>query len=149
MQTAQQVTKQQQARIVARMQQRIAVVQALRASKHAARIAAKQQAAFIAAVQQQAAQYGVAPAQVQAMLHAVNKGAPAARANSATQQPSSAVIVVNGVPLKPCKAVHAICAANPTATRAQVLHLCKLQGINQATASTQYGVYQKTNKVAA
>lgn len=143
MQTVQQVTKQQQARIINRMQQRIAVVQALRASKHVARIAARQQAAFITQVQQLAAQYGINTAQVLKMHNSNNT---AARANSGTATPSAAQVMVNGVPYKPTKAVHALCAANPTATRAQLLAMCAQHGINPATASTQVGLYRAANK---
>lgn len=149
MQTKNQVAAQQQKvrnnNAVVRMQQRIAAVQQLRASKHAARVAARNQQAFVTQVQQLAQQYGV---NVQQVINMHNSNTTAARANSATANPSNALVVVAGVPLKPCKAVHALCAANPTATRAQILGLCAQHGINQATASTQYGVYKKQQKVA-
>lgn len=129
-----------QGNAVARMQQRIAKVQQLRASKHAARIAARNQSAFLLQVNELAVQYGINAQQLIKMHNSNNTNA---RANSATVNPSAALVTVNGVPLKPCKAVHALCAANPTATRAQVLQMCAQHGINPATAATQYGVYRK------
>lgn len=130
-----------QANAVARMQQRIAKVQQLRASKHAVRIATRNQQAFIVAMQELAAKHGVNPAQ---LLQVGN-----ARANSATHKPSAPVVHVAGAALNPCKAVHALCAANPTYTRAQMVQLCVDQGINPNTAKTQVGVYRAQAKAAA
>jgi hypothetical protein len=127
---------------VTRMQQRIAVVQQLRASKNAARKHAAAQAAFIAGVQQLAAQHGIA--NVQHLLHTGT-----ARANSATVTPSNTSVVVDGVALRPCAAVHALCAKYPHYTRAQMVQLCTDNGINKATASTQVGVYRTAAAKAA
>lgn len=129
-----------------RMQQRIAAVQEQRAAKHAARIADRNQRAFMLALQEQAAQYGIAPEQVAKMLGATDR---AARANSGTIAPSNEMVVVNGVAYKPCKAVHALCDTIPNATRAEMLELCKDNGINAATASTQVGKYRAAAKAAA
>jgi hypothetical protein len=115
--------------------QRIAAKQA----KYTAAVAAyndaqqklAQQAAFNAAVAELHAKFGIA----------VQPVAP--RANSATTAPSASAINVNGVLLKPVAAVHAICAANPNATRKQVIAACIQAGINPATAATQYGVYKQ------
>lgn len=68
------------------------------------------------------------------------------RANSATPKPSAAAIVVNGELLTPCKAVHALCASNPTLTRKQLVALAVQHGINENTAQTQYGVFKAKNK---
>lgn len=127
---------------VVRMQQRIAQVQAVRAAKNNARVQQRNQQAYLLAVQQLAAQYGVtAPVQTVALN---------ARANSATVAPSTALVSVQGVQYKPCAAVHALCATLPaTATRAQMLQLCKDNGINAATASTQVGIYRKQQAQAA
>lgn len=130
---------------VVRMQQRIAKVQQLRASKNAARKLAAAHAAFVAGVQQLAAQQGIAPQQVAAML---GMQARNARANSATVAPSSSAVVVQGSALRPCAAVHALCAQYPHYTRAQMVQLCVDNGINKATASTQVGVY-RTNAAKA
>lgn len=119
---------------VALMQRRVAAKQAKFAQvQHAAKVAAYQ-----AAVAALAQQHGLPVPTV----------ALAPRANSATVQPSSAVITVNGVQYKPTKAVHAIAAANPNATRKQVLQLCINAGINQATAATQYNVFKQQGKQA-
>lgn len=96
---------------------------------------AKRQA-FELQVAQLAAQYGIA----------VNPAQVAPRANSATFVPSSNQINVGGQYFTPCKAVHAIAASMPTATRKQVLEACIAAGINKATASTQYGLWKNANK---
>jgi len=135
---------------IARMQARIAAVQALRSSKHAARVAARNQQAFTLQMQQLAAQYNVAPEQLKAMLGATDR---AARANSATANPSTELVTVNGVSYKPCAAVHALCdwlvSTEPNATRKQMLELCKDNGINASTAATQVGLYRARAKAAA
>jgi phage FluMu gp28-like protein len=135
---------------IVRLQQRIAAVQQLRASKNAARKFAAQQQAFALAVQQAAAQYGVTPQQAAAALGLV---ASSARANSATVQPSVPTLQVQGTQHKPCAAVHALCAqlvaTDPHATRKQMLQLCTDNGINPATASTQVGRFRAANKLAA
>lgn len=129
---------------IVRMQQRIAAVQALRATKHQQRIAARNAAAYQAALQQLAAQYGMQAPKVSIDLHA--------RANSATVAPSAPLVTVQGVAYKPCKAVHALCdqlvQRNPDATRAEMLQLCRDNGINAATASTQVGLYRKARAAA-
>lgn len=116
----------------ARYQQRIAAVQQLRASKNAARALAAQQQAYMLAVQQLAAQYNMPvpnTLSVRSVAHA-QKHAPSA---------------VQGA----CAAVHKIAtevsAANggSTKVRAQVLAACKAQGINPATAATQYAKWVK------
>lgn len=128
----------------ARNAARIAAVQQLRASKNAVRAAATKQQAYMLAVQQLSAQYGV-PVPSFAPVVARN-----ARANSATVAPSATTVSVNGVAYKPCKAVHALCATLPAnATRTQQLQLCKDNGINAATASTQVGIYRKAAATAA
>jgi prolyl-tRNA editing enzyme YbaK/EbsC (Cys-tRNA(Pro) deacylase) len=127
------------------MQQRIAAVQQMRASKHAARIAARKHDAFITGVHQLAAQLGVDPAQ----LLRAQKVAYNARANSATVAPSSEVVHVNGEALRPCKAVHALCATIPNATRSEMLQLCKDNGINPSTAATQVGKFRAMQAEAA
>jgi hypothetical protein len=133
---------------VTRMQQRIAKVQQLRASKNEVRRVAAAQQAFMLAVQQQAATYGIAPQQVQAMF--APQVARTARANSATVAPSTELITVRGVQYKPCKAVHALCATLPaTATRAEMLQLCYDNGINRSTAATQVGLYRAAVAKAA
>lgn len=146
MQTKQQVVTVQQRNAVARMQARIAKVQALRAAKNVARRQAAAHAAFVAGVQQLAAAQGIAPQQVAAML---GLQASNARANSATVAPSKQLVHVNGVALKPCAAVHALCAQYPHYTRQQMLQLCTDNGINAATASTQVGLYRSNVAKAA
>lgn len=126
---------------------RVALVQTQRAVKYraaklqahnvaqAAWVAQQQQLqqtqAFNLAVQQLAAQYGVA----------INPTSVAPRANSATVQPSSNVVLVNGVYLRPVAAVHAIAAQYNN--RKQTIAACLAAGINPATAATQWGVYKK------
>lgn len=111
----------------------------VRAAKNVARAQRVAQANFMLAVQQAAAQYGINPAQVLAPQQV----SAYARANSATVVPSVASVQSVGG-LKPCKAVHAICATLPaTATRAQQIAAAVAQGINPATASTQVGIYRK------
>ena len=109
----------------------------VRAQRNAARVAVKQQVAFQAQVAQLAAQYGL-PAPSFSPAVAAN-----ARANSATVTPSRELVSVNGVAYKPCKAVHALCEQLPNGTRAEMMQLCKDNGINAATASTQVGIYRK------
>jgi hypothetical protein len=108
-----------------RMQQRIAAVQAQRAAKHAARITARKQAAYMQAVQQLAAQYGV-PVPNTMSVRAYN--------NAQKHAPSA----VQGA----CARVHAI-AAQYNGDRAATLAACKAEGINPATAQTQYAKYKK------
>jgi hypothetical protein len=147
MQTKQVAAKQQgvHARNVAnnaivRMVQRIAAVQALRASKNAARKQVANQQAFMLQMQQLAAQYGVNPAQ---LLQVGN-----ARANSATHKPSAPVVHTATGAHNPCKAVHELCATMPGATRAQMVQACTDAGINPNTAKTQVGVYRAKAKAA-
>jgi hypothetical protein len=132
---------------VVRQQMRIAKVQALRASKNAARRHAAQQQAFMLQVNEVAAAHGVPAAQVQQLLGLLN-GKPLPRANSATHKPSGELIAVNtgsGVQyLRPCKAVHALCATLPAnATNKQMVQLATDHGINAATAATQVAIYRK------
>lgn len=108
-----------------------------RAKLHAHNVAQSQQLtvaankqAYLLAVQQLAAQYGL-PAPTQAQRPVRN-----------TQQHSASTVP------SACKAVHAICAANPGAARKFVIDLCVKQGINPATAATQFGIYQKQQKAA-
>lgn len=151
MRNQQQVNKQQQVAVnpniannaMVRLMQRVAQVQALRASKNAARKQHAQQQAYMLQVQQLAAQYGMPAPNFGAQVSAY------ARANSETIAPSNTSVVVQGVAYKPCKAVHALCATLPaTATRAEQLQLCKDNGINAATASTQVGIYRKAAAAA-
>lgn len=146
MQTKQQVANLQQKvrnnNTVVRMQQRIAAVQQLRAGKNAARKQVAAQQAFMLGVQQLAAQYGVNPAQLLQVNHA--------RANSATHKPSAPVVHVTGTgALNPCKAVHALCAGMPNATRAQMVQAATDAGINPNTAKTQVGLYRAAAAKAA
>lgn len=97
-------------------------------AKHAAATNAAKQAAYLVAVQQLAAQYGV-PVPTQAV-----RSVPTQQRFAPSSKPGA------------CKQVHAICAANPTSTRAQVLALCYAAGINPATASTQYALYRKAQQ---
>lgn len=139
MQTAK-VTKNATSRNAAR----IAAVLAQRAAKNEVRRAAATQHAYMLAVKQLSVQYGQ-PAPSFAPVVARN-----ARANSATIAPSATSVSVGGVSYKPCKAVHALCATLPaTATRTEQLQLCKDNGINAATASTQVGIYRKAAATAA
>jgi hypothetical protein len=118
---------------------------AVRAARNAKRAQQRNQQAYMLAVAQLATQYGVAAPVHNAVVVAAN-----ARANSATVAPSRELVVVNGVGYKPCKAVHALCALLPAdATRAQQLEICKDNGINAATASTQVGIYRKAAAAAA
>lgn len=119
---------------------RINAVLEERARHHATRIEARNRAAFITGVQQLAQQQGVDPKQLAALLGFQARNA---RANSATVAPSRELIVVNGEALRPCAAVHALCATIPDASRADMLQLCKDNGVNSATASTQVGVFRK------
>lgn len=120
-----------------RMAQRIQIVLEERARHHEVRIAARRQQAFLVAMQELAAAHGMDPAAVLGIK------AADARANSATVAPSREVIVVNGESLRPCKAVHALCATIPTATRKEMMQLCIDNGINRATAATQVGKFRK------
>lgn len=120
---------------IARMQQRIAAVQALRASKNHARRVAKQQAAYMLAVQQLAAQYNM-PVPNTMSVRAYNS--PQKHAPSAMQGA--------------CGVVHAIAdriaaEAGTLDVRRAVLQECKATGINPATAATQYAKWHKA-KVA-
>lgn len=129
---------------IVRLQQRVAAVQAVRAAKNAARKQVAMQQAYQLQVQQLAAQYGLP---VPSFTPQVARNA---RANSATVAPSSATVTVGGVAYKPCKAVHALCELlGANATRAQQLQICKDNGINAATASTQVGIYRKAAAAAA
>jgi D-alanyl-D-alanine dipeptidase len=116
---------------------RIQLVLEERARRHASRIGARKQQAFLAAVQEAAAQYGVDPKQL------LRTQAANARANSATVAPSREAIVVNGESLRPCKAVHALCATIPDASRKEMMQLCIDNGVNRATAATQVGKFRK------
>jgi hypothetical protein len=109
---------------------------------------AKQAKHFAATQQSNQLQYLQAVAQLQATYNITNPQhlAPNARANSATVQPSAAQIMVNGVLHTPCKAVHALAAIHHT--RKATLAACALAGINPSTASTQYGIYAKQQKLA-
>lgn len=129
---------------IVRNAQRIAHVQALRAAKNNARKQAAAQQAYMLQVQQLAATYGMP---VPSFTPQVARNA---RANSATVAPSSSTVTVNGVAYKPCKAVHALCELlGANATRAEQLQICKDNGINAATASTQVGIYRKAAAAAA
>lgn len=116
-------------RLAAKHAKYVAVAHAYAAQQEAL---AKQQA-FNLAVQELAVQYGVPVEQL----------AAAPRANSATGQPSSSSIMVNGVYMTPCKAVHAL--ADQYRERKATLAACKLHNINPATAATQYNVWRKAN----
>ena len=114
-----------------RMQQRIAAAQELRASKNAARRVAQQQAAYMLAVQQLAAQYNM-PVPNTLSVRAYN--------NAQKHAPSA----VQGA----CGRVHAIAdeqadIAGNYDVRKQVLQQCKAEGINPATAATQYAKWHK------
>lgn len=123
---------------IVRLAQRVAQVQALRASKNAVRKQVAKQQAYQLGVAQLAAQYGLPAPSFAPQVSAY------ARANSETITPSNTVVVVQGTAYKPCKAVHALCATLPaTATRAEMLQLCIDNGINASTASTQVGIYRK------
>lgn len=124
-------TKQASANATFRNEQRIARVQALRASKNAARRSAQQQASYMLAVQQLAAQYGL-PVPNTMSVRPFNN--PQKHAPSAVQGA--------------CSRVHAIaeqCGGVRSATLAQ----CKVEGINPATAATQFAKWQKAQKAAA
>lgn len=125
-----------------RVHARAIALLAVRAARNAARAAVKQQQAYRLAVQQLAEQYGV---QAPSFAPAV---AANARANSATITPSRELVSVGGTMYKPCKAVHALCETIPNGTRAEMLQLCKDNGINAATASTQVGIYRKAAQAA-
>lgn len=126
----------------ARMLARIQAVLDERAQHHASRIAARNAAAFRAGIEQLAAQYGVDPRQL------LGVQARNARANSATVAPSRELIVVDGEALRPCKAVHALCAKHPDMSRAEMIQLCIDNGVNKATAGTQVGEFRKAAKAA-
>lgn len=120
----------------ARMQQRIAQVQALRASKNAQRRIARQQAAYMLAVQQLAAQYNM-PVPNTLSVRAYN--------NAQKHAPSA----VQGA----CGRVHQIASeqaaiAGNNNVRKQVLQQCKAEGINPATAATQYAKWHKAQQLA-
>lgn len=127
----------------ARMVARINAVLEVRAQRHAVRIAARNRATFLAGVEQLAAQLGVDARQL------LSVQAHNARANSATVAPSREAVHVGGEALRPCKAVHALCATIPDGTRKEMVQLCVDNGINKATAATQVGVYRKNNKMSA
>jgi hypothetical protein len=127
----------------ARQLARIQLVLEERARHHAVRVAARNQRAFMVGIEQLAAQYGVDPRQLLAVK------AQDARANSATVAPSREAIVVGGESLRPCKAVHALCATIPDGSRKEMMQLCIDNGINRATAATQIGLYRKNNKMSA
>mgnify|MGYP003407644418 CR=1 FL=1 len=116
---------------VSRQQQRIARVQELRASKHAARQLARTQQAYMLAAQQLAAQYGMPVPNTMSVraYNNVQKHAPSA---------------VQGA----CARVHAIAEACG-GVRAATLAQCKAEGINPATAQTQFAKWLKANKAAA
>lgn len=127
-----------------RVRNRAVALLAVRAARNAKRAQQRNQQAYMLQVAQLAVQYGVQAPQFGAVV------AANARANSATVAPSRELVVVNGVGYKPCKAVHALCALLPAdATRAQQLEICKDNGINAATASTQVGIYRKAAAAAA
>lgn len=69
------------------------------------------------------------------------------RANSATPEPSQPAIMVDGVYMAPCKAVHAIAAKHTN--RKDCIEECVRLGINKYTAQTQWGVYRKEVAKAA
>lgn len=82
--------------------------------------------AYLLAVQQLAAQYGIA---VPTTLSVRSTG------NTQVHAPSA----VQGA----CAIVRGLVAANPTFTRKQVLALAQQQGINPATAATQYALAKR------
>ncbi len=49
---------------------------------------------------------------------------------------------------KPVAIVRAVCAANPTLARKEILALCVAQGVNHNTAATQYSLYKSAEKAA-
>lgn len=128
-----------------RQARRIQLVLEERARRHATRVAARNHAAFVAGVHQLAAQLGVDPMQ----LLRKQSVAYNARANSATVEPSRELVHVNGEALRPCKAVHALCATIPGATRSEMMQLCIDNGINKATAATQVGKFRAEQAEAA
>lgn len=97
---------------------RVARVLRVATAKHAAN-----KAAYCAAVQQVQAQYGI------------SASAPRSNTNRAVHGASA----VQGA----CAIVRGLVAANPQATRKQVLALAAAQGINPATAATQYAVAKR------
>jgi hypothetical protein len=90
-------------------------------------------------LQQLAAEYGIA----------LPQQSTAARANSATVNPSKPLITVQGVQYKTCKAVQALCGMYPHYTRKQMVMLCVDNGVNKDTASTQVNLYRTTAAAAA
>lgn len=117
-----------------RMQQRIAAVQAERASKNQARRVAEQQKAYMLAVQELAVQFGMPVPNTMSVraYHNQQKHAPSAVQNA-------------------CKTVHAIAddlydQHGTLDLRKHVLDACNLKGINKATAQTQYGKWLKNKK---
>lgn len=93
---------------------------------------AYKQQAYLAAVQQLAVSYGLDPAQntvAVRSVHAKQNHAPSAQAGA-------------------CARVHALCELH-NGVRANVLAACKQEGINPATAATQYQRWKRANTVAA
>lgn len=112
-----------------RLQQRVAAALALRAAKHNARVTARKQQAYMLAVQQLSAQYGM-PVPNTMSVRPVN-----------TQQ-KHAPSAVQGA----CARVQSLCVQH-NGVRSAVLAACKAEGINPATAATQYGKYRKANNL--
>lgn len=128
----------------ARTHVRAIALLAVRAARNAQRADARKQQAYMAKAAQLAVEFGM-PAPKFGPVVAAD-----ARANSATVSPSRELVNVKGVDYKPCKAVHALCETLPaTATRKEMLQLCRDNGINAATASTQVGIYRKAANQAA
>ena len=111
--------------------QRIARVQELRKSKNEARRVAATQSAYMLAVQQLAAQYGL-PVPNTMSVRPFNK--PQQHAPSAVQGA--------------CGRVHALAEQN-NGVRSATLAACKAEGINPATAATQFAKWQKAQRLAA
>lgn len=103
------------------------------------------------AAKERAAAYEAAVAQAQALVaeaaakYGVAVQSVAPRANSATSSPSKQQVEVDGVWYLPTKAVHALCDKYQ-GVRKHVLEAAKLLGINEATASTQYGHWKRAHK---
>lgn len=115
------------ARIAAVQAKMLQIAHAARAAAmHARKIAIQQtkQQSYMLAVQQLAAQYGVAPVtqQVRSVAGA-QKHAPSAQSGA-------------------CKKVHEIAAAN-NYNRAATLAACVAEGINPATAATQFAIAKR------
>lgn len=140
---AKQQTKLRTKRIAAVTAALFAQRTAFKAQRYSVAVTAAQQAAAQAAAVQQAQ---ALQAQAAALLaqHGIQVGT-AARANSATSNPSAALVSVAGQQLTPCKAAQAI-AAQHYPNRKAAMQAAQSAGINPATASTQYGIYAKQQK---